>query len=272
MQLGVRSEELACLPNRQGVKMKKIFLLTLLFVFITSMSEAKRYITEPLLVPESPYSGMTFYVYKPYNMPDGWYITLDGYPVKKNDDGMWVYGTSEGPNLVATNYVVGSVVPSMAGLTKWVNDAQISELRKLPTADMTAVRQKNFTRSQMAQGKNQSTYIPDWTFRYDFMAIGNWKGTVDRIGVLDNPATPVAWKGRNPKVVYVWVGNSWHQLNLKESQRPINALIRDNLKIRKLLRQSGFQWYEQDMPILAQQSKAWGYYWLGAINLGIRSE
>ena len=247
--------------------MKKSLLAFLILIFAISAANATRYITEPLLVPESPYAGMTFYVYKPYNMPKDWYITLDGYPVKQNSDGMWVYGTSEGPNLVATNYVVGSVVPSMAGLTKWISDAQISELRKLPNDDFYTVRQHAFTRSQMAQGKNYSTYIPDWTFRSDFMAIGNWKGTVDRIGVLDNPAVPVAWKGSSPKVVYVWVGNAWHQVNVRESQKPVNALIRENMKIRRLLRQTDFKWYEQDMPILAQQSKAWGYYWLGEIRL-----
>ena len=248
--------------------MKKVFAFSLIFILVSSYAEAKLYITEPLLVPESPYAGMTFYVYKPYNMPKDWYITLDGYPVKKNYDGMWVYGTSEGPNLVPTNYVVGSIVPSMAGITKWISDAQVSELRKLPTEDMLAVQQRTFTRSQMAQGKKQSTYIPDWTFRYEFMSIGNWKGTVDRIGVLENPAVPVAWKGNTPKVVYVWTGNSWHQLNLKEGQRPLNALTRENSKIRKLLRQSDFHWYEQDVPILAQQAKTWGYYWLGVIHLG----
>ena len=247
--------------------MKKILFLIFVLSVFSSCAEAKRYITEPLLVPESPYAGMTFYVYKPYNMPKDWFITLDGYPVKKNSDGMWVYGTSEGPNLVATNYVVGSIIPSMAGITKWISEAQISELRKLPTQDMLAVQQKTFTRSQMAQGKKESTYIPDWTFNYSFMVIGNWKGSVDRIGVLNNPAVPVAWKGSSPKVLYVWVGNGWHQLNLMSGQRPRQALIRENHKIRRLLRQTNFQWYEQDMPILAQQARAWGYYWLGAINI-----
>ena len=252
------------------MKKNLIFIFVFFAIFsLSSKSEAKRYITEPLLVPESPYAGMTFYVYKPYNMPDDWYITLDGYPVKKNPDGMWVYGTSEGPNLVATNYVVGSIIPSMAGLTKWVSDAQISELRRLPAENISVVQQKTFTRSQMAQGKTESTYIPDWTFSYDFMDIGNWKGTVDRIGVLDNPAVPVAWKGSSPKVIYVWTGSGWHQINVSSGQRPVKALIRENMKIRRLLRQTNFQWYEQDMPILAQQSRAWGYYWLGAIHTGV---
>ena len=244
------------------------FLIALAVLSLAvTQSEAKRYITEPLLVPQSPYAGMTFYVYKPYNMPKDWYVTLDGYPVHKNPDGTWVYGTSEGPNLVPTNYVVGSVVPSMAGLTKWISDVQISELRKLPTGETLEVRQKGYTRNQMARGKNYSTYIPDWTFSPVFMAIGSWKGTVDRIGVLSNPGIPVAWNGNHPKVIYAWTGNGWYQVNVKESQSAVQALRHDYTRLKRFLRDSGFTWYEQDMPILAQQTKAWGYYWLGEISI-----
>ncbi len=249
------------------------FLLALIIVWLLiSGAEAKRYITEPLLVPQSPTAGMTFYVYKPYNMPEDWYVTLDGYPVHKNSDGTWVYGTSEGPNLVPTNYVVGSVVPSMAGITKWISDVQISALRTLPTAETMAVRQKGYTRSQMAAGKSYSTYIPDWTFSPAFMAIGNWKATVDRIGVLSKPTLPVAWSGPHPKVIYAWTGHGWHQINVRASQTPEAALRSEYTKLRTFLRSSGFKWYEQDMPILAQQAKAWGYYWLGEISLNIRRD
>ena len=117
--------------------MRKFLAVTLAIFLSASASHAKRYVTEPLLVPESPYTGMTFYVYRPYDMPEGWYVTLDGYPVHKNSDGMWVYGNAEGPNLVPTNYVVGSIVPSMAGITKLISDAQISELRKFPNRSTT---------------------------------------------------------------------------------------------------------------------------------------
>ena len=247
--------------------MRKFMLSIVLVMCAASVSGAKVYITEPLLVPQSPYAGMTFYVYRPYNMPKDWYVTLDGYPVHKNPDGTWVYGTAEGPNLVPTNYVVGSIVPSMAGITKWISDVQISELRKLPNAETLEVRQKGYTRNQMAQGKNYSTYIPDWTFSPTFMAIGNWKGTVDRIGVLNNPVMPVAWSGNHPKVVYAWTGKGWHQLNVGESRSVKSAILHDYAKLKRLLRESGFKWYAQDMPILAQQAKAWGYYWLGEITI-----
>ncbi|MBR0044710.1 MAG: hypothetical protein IJP56_07725, partial [Synergistaceae bacterium] len=114
--------------------MRKI--LALILILITSArAEAKVYIAEPLLVQQPAYAGMNFYVFRPYNMPKDWYVTFDGYPVKKNKDGVWVYGTSNGPNLTPTSYIVGSVVPSMAGLTPWVQQAQISALRKLPNAE-----------------------------------------------------------------------------------------------------------------------------------------
>ena len=234
---------------------------------IAGEAGAKLYVTEPLLVPQSPYAGITFYVYKPYNMPSGWYVTLDGYPVKKNKDGTWVYGTMEGPNLVATNYIVGSVVPGMAGLTKYISDIQVSALRSLPSTEMMQVQQKSYTRSQMAQGQTQSTYMPDWAINPAFMAIGNWKGTVDRIGVLDNPTVPIAWSGQHPKAVYVWTGNLWHQLNKREGQTAKNAIRHDYANIKRLVRESGFKWYQQDMAILAQQAKAWGYYWLGEVSI-----
>ncbi|MBQ9389087.1 MAG: hypothetical protein IJU07_02815 [Synergistaceae bacterium] len=246
---------------------KKLPAVIVLLLVFSSEAYAKRYITEPLLVPQSPYSGITFYVYRPYNMPKDWYITLDGYPVHKNADGMWVYGTSEGPNLVPTNYVVGSIVPSTAGITKWVSDVQVSELRKFPNAEILEVRQKGFTRSQMAQGKNYSTYIPDWTFNPAFMALGNWKGTVDRIAVISELGTPAAWSGASPRVVYVWTGSSWYQVDTGERRSSMRALRRNYAKLKRFVRESGLKWYAQDMPVLSQQAKAWGYYWLGEISI-----
>ena len=246
--------------------MKKFLYVIPALLLLCSGSDAKVYVTEPLLVPNSAYAGMTFYVYKPYNMPKGWYVTLDGYPVKKNPDGMWVYGNAEGPNLVATNYVVGSVVPSMAGITKWISDVQVSELRKLPTEEIFAVRQSGFSRSEMAQGKKYSTYIPAWTYNPAFMAVGNWKPSVDRLAVLGDLGVPAAWKGTNPKLIYIWTGSLWYQLDTGDFRSPKKAVARNYTTLRQLIRGSGFKWYAQDTPVLAQQSRAWGYYWLGEIN------
>lgn len=248
---------------------RRVFALSLALVWcgLASPAGAKVYVAEPLLVEQPSYAGMTFYVYQPYNMPKDWYVTFDGYPVHKNADGVWVYGTSSGPNLIATNYIVGSVVPSMAGIVPWAQPAQISGFRSAQGAEMMAVRQPAPPASRLARGQTTSTWVPDWIYNTRFMAIGNWKESVDRIGVLNNPAVPVAWKGSSPKVIYVWTGKSWYQLTTRESEAPMGALKREMYNLTRMTKRSQFVWYEEDMPVLAQQSAAWGYYWMGEVML-----
>ncbi len=243
---------------------KKFLLLSLLLLNICSEAYAKVYVTEPLLIEQPAYAGMEFHVFKPYNMPEGWYITFDGYPVRKNPDGVWVYGTMEGANLVGTNYIVGSVIPSMAGIMPYVHPAQISELRTLPSQNF-AVRQPYLSQAQAAQGQTTSTWIPDWSFNRKFMAVGSWRSSVDRIGILNNPTLPVAWKGSNPSVIYVWTGEQWYQITKRKSQTPAMALKSELYKITKFHKKTRFTWYSQDTPFLAQQAKAWGYYWMGEV-------
>ncbi|MBQ9895924.1 MAG: hypothetical protein IJM40_01270 [Synergistaceae bacterium] len=251
--------------------MRKILALIFLLLILIAPASAKVYIAEPLLVQQPAYAGMNFYVFRPYNMPKDWYVTFDGYPVKKNKDGVWVYGTSNGPNLTPTSYIVGSVVPSMAGLTPWVQQAQISALRKLPNAEMTSARvtQGSPSAKFLANGQTHSTYIPDWTYNYKFMAIGNWRDSVDRIGVLRKPAVPVAWKGNSPKILYIWTGQTWHQVLVRD--RPASTLRGKFYELNKLVKSQSskvnFKWYADDTPALAQQTSAWGYYWMGEIDI-----
>ncbi|PIE55602.1 MAG: hypothetical protein CSA35_00100 [Dethiosulfovibrio peptidovorans] len=72
--------------------MKKISvsLTVALFSFVLVASAgAMTYIAEPVLVTQPVYDGMSFYVYRPYNMPAGWFVTYDGYPVSQLE-GRWV--------------------------------------------------------------------------------------------------------------------------------------------------------------------------------------
>ena len=243
---------------------KKFLASVFLLACLNSKADAKIYVTEPLLIEQPAYAGMEFHVFKPYNMPEGWYVTFDGYPVKQNPDGVWVYGTTEGANLVGTNYIVGSVIPSMAGIVPYIHPAQISELRTLPAQNFS-VKQPNVPQAQAAQGQNFSTWIPDWSFNRKFMALGTWKTSVDRIGILNNPALPVAWKGSRPKVIYVWTGEQWYQITRRDSQSPAQALKREFYNITRFYKKTNFKWYAQDTPYLSQQAKAWGYYWMGEI-------
>ena len=235
------------------------FILCLVVLLCNVPAEAKLYLAEPALVTQPSYAGMRFYVYKPYNMPKDWYVTFDGYPVVRNRDGVWVYGTYAGPNLIPTHYVVGSVVPSAAGLSPYANPVQISSISSLPHPAMQVLPTVAFSPPEL------STYMPDWLFNGHFMALGRWKNSVDRIGILHRLNIPVAWHGNSPKVIYAWNGYGWHQMLAREGERPDNVLKNNLYTLTRQVKSSGFIWYEADMPILAQQAGQWGYYWMGEV-------
>ena len=249
-------------------------IVTAVLVFIASMclcaspAEAIRsrlFLAEPLLVDQPAYAGMRFYVYRPYDMPSNWYLTFDGYPVTKNRDGVWVYGTFAGPSLTATNYVVGSVVPAMAGLSPYTSSLQVSSARTLPPPVTPGIAVQQPQMQRIPEEPVTSTYMPDWLFNSRFMALGGWKDSVDRIGILHSPSMPVAWRGNFPKVIYAWNGHGWFQMMAREGQTPFNVLRSNIYALTRQASQNRFVWYEADMPVLSQQASAWGYYWMGEI-------
>jgi len=252
--------------------MKKFYLfLFALFVFCVlalSASNApvealgRLFIAEPALVHQPSYAGMRFYVYRPHNLPPGWYATFDGYPVFRNRDGVWVYGTFAGPNLIPTHFVVGSIVPSMAGLIPYAQPLQISSFTTLPRVPQMVTQPWPII---VGDPPTHSTYKPDWLFNSRFMALGSWRETVDRIGILHRVNTPVAWRGDFPRVIYAWNGNIWFQMMAREGDRPVDVL-RDNMHtLTRQVRQNNFTWFQVDMPILAQQAGQWGFYWMGEV-------
>lgn len=249
--------------------MKKNMTLTGILLGLmlwTGSASAKVYVAEPLLVAQPSYAGMQFYVYKPYGMPKNWYATFDGYPVIKNKDGVWVYGTYSGPNLTPTNYIVGSVIPSMAGLSPYTRSVQVSSITTLPQPGAgMPVRQPAFPATRVPAGGANSTYMPDWLFNSRFMALGNWKQSVDRMGILHKPGVPVAWRGNSPKVIYAWNGRSWYQMTAREGERPVEVLKNNLYALTRMVNHNDFIWYEADMPVLAQQAASWGYYWMGEV-------
>ena len=248
--------------------MKKFYLFFFVVCFAvlpwSAPAGARLFIAEPALVYQPPYAGMRFFVYKPYNLPDGWYATFDGYPVFRNRDGVWVYGTFAGPNLIPTHFVVGSVIPSMAGLVPYANPVQISSFTSLPHLRQLAAQPGPIF---VGEPPTHSTYMPDWLFNSRFMALGGWKNSVDRIGVLHRVNIPVAWRGDTPRVIYAWNGANWHQMLVHEGERPIEILRSNLYTLTRQRRSNNFVWYEADMPILAQQAGQWGFYWMGEITV-----
>ncbi|MDR1376329.1 MAG: hypothetical protein LBJ22_02365 [Synergistaceae bacterium] len=217
---------------------------------------------EPLLVVQPSYAGMQFYVSQPQGLPPQWYTTFDGYPVWKNADGIWLYGSFSGSELIPTNYIVGSVIPSIAGLAPYV----------VQTAPQNMVVQAvpviSAQEAVVAPAMSVPAYtVPEWRLNPHFAALGEWRGNVDRIGILHKPAVPIAWKGRLPKVIYAWTGTTWYQMVVREGERPGDVLRNNLYLLARLVNKNGAPaWVGPDALFLAHLSAQWGYVWMGEIT------
>ena len=246
----------------------------------------------PILITQPAYSGMQFYAYRPHNIPSGWYATYDGYPVFKGADGVWMYGSNSGRGIVPTSYVVGSVVPSVVGLVPWaatsvpavvapaappviapVVTSTPHGVDTLAPQTVTVLTNQGMETAvatpplQPAAAPVNALYVPGWAVNSSFLAIGNWSRSVDRIGVLVKPALPVAWKGRYPKVIYAWTGQSWYQITLRDGTSPFSALKNKAYDLTVISNKTNFHWRDEDMGTLAQYAAMWGYTWMGQILL-----
>lgn len=271
--------------------MKKIFLCLIFFVLSAAASEA----ATPQLVNQPAYDNMNFYVYKPNNIPREFFVTYDGFIVYKDSKGIWYYGSAENSGIIKTAYVVGSVVPSVVNLKPY--DAKLSNVAPLLEKPITPAGKKlppsSYAPPKAAQAPlpvpypygnpgginyyppateiyvpdNLSPYAEDWTQNSNFMAVRNWKGTVDRMGVLYRPRIPVAWKGECPEVIYAWTGLQWRQINARnKSDKAVTTLRREAYGLTvHVNRLNLLNWNDRDSYILSQYSMMWGYQWLGQI-------
>ncbi|MDR1622533.1 MAG: hypothetical protein LBS00_09180 [Synergistaceae bacterium] len=250
---------------------------------------------EPLLVVQPSYVGMQFYVSQPQGLPPHWYTTFDGYPVWKNADGIWLYGSFSGSELIPTNYVVGSVVPSIVGLVPYavqtvpvqtapvhVTQVQAAPARFTPIqftpvqatpVQAAPVQVRTFPAPQVTVAVPVPVVpapvyaVPAWALDPHFMALGEWRKNVDRVGILFKPAIPIAWKGHLPQVIYAWTGNRWYQMVRREGERP-GDVLRNNLYLltRLVNRNRAPAWHGTDALFLANQTAQWGYTWMGSVT------
>lgn len=239
-----------------------IILIFLLIALAASPAlSAERGADRPILVSQPAYKGMQFYVYRPENMPDNsqdWFLTYDGYPVYRNWNGVWLYGRFDGNGFVPTAHVVGSIVPSSAGLVPW------GESPAAPLVAPGAVVNLNQLNSV-----NNYNYVntAEWANNSQFTAIGGWGKSVDRIGVLTKPYAPVAWKGDKPEVIYIWTGQTWYQLFNAKKIRVADILRNKIYDLTVRVNKSGVKWRDNDTPALSRLAGSWGYRWLGHITL-----
>jgi len=99
------------------------------------------------------------------------------------------------------------------------------------------------------------------------MALGTWRGNVDRVGILAKPSIPIAWKGTSPNVLYAWTGSRWYQLTACDGERPGDVLKKNLYALTRLVHQNGnYYWQAPDVAFLVSLLPQWGYIWMGEIG------
>ena len=262
--------------------MKKV---TAAIVIFAAMSASPAMSAEKAIkVTQPAYHSMSFYVYKPVNVPKDFYVTFDGYLVYKNAKGVWHYGSAEKGGITKTGYVVGAVIPYVVRLKPY--NAKISSVApvlgtdrvvELPSGS-SAVRDPEYSRIvYMPPNSAPELYSPpvlspnasDWTQNTNFMAVGKWQKSIDHIGGLSRPRMPVAWKGDFPEVVYAWTGMQWKQLASRSQSSTARNIIRREIYGLTVStnRANSLHWTDDDSHVLSQYAAMWGYQWVGQIIL-----
>ena len=234
-----------------------------------------------VLVTQPAYHNMKFYVYKPVNVPKDFYVTFDGYLVYKNKRGVWNYASAEKSGIARTDFVVGAVIPSVVRLkpynTKISSVAPIlgtdgaeTGTSSIPAKSARIVYMPPSAGLELYDSAQLSPNNPNWTQNSNFMAIGKWQNSVDRIGVTYRPAIPVAWKGDHPEVIYAWTGLQWRQIDAKGTHASaLSTLRRSIYDLSRYVRKVNvLRWADDDTHVLSQYSVMWGYEWMGQIFLG----
>ena len=249
-------------------RLTSLLALTL-FMLFSGISEGTTFVAEPVLVAQPAYAGMSFYAYRPYDVPPGWFVTFDGYPIVKNGSGIWVYGAYNGSALAATSYVVGSINPQSLPIVQYVGAAQVSSTQSVPITPLPVPPAPTgvVAVAPPPQFTVAPTYVPEWATMSSFTSIGAWNKLVDRMGILEKPRTPIAWKGDRPEALFVWTGKSWYQIKARQDSLAIpSELIKGHLySLMRMINNNSFVWKDADSAILANQAAVWGFLWMGRI-------
>ena len=121
---------------------------------------------------------------------------------------------------------------------------------------------------------------PAWMQKERFQEISRWRHRVDRIGILEKPRVPIAWRGDRPSVIFLWTGKEWARINGRRvlirgnilgrstTEKASSSLRRTREEIEQFLTEKGFVWHEADTPALASQTAHWRYAWADTVRLG----
>lgn len=178
--------------------------------------------------------AMNFEIWRPTDLPAGWYATFDGFPVAQIAENRWVYGQYGIDGTIRpTNVLVGSVVPgNVPGLVRIA--------------------------SVWTYGRAMSSP--------EFQKIKTYR--VNRMGWLNDTyvSTIIAWHTDKPGV-YVWLGNRWKKLTPRIGEYTWQMLRRLSPWIAEELRKNN-AWYQGGEPTeVADLARQWGYIWNGKVIL-----
>ena len=180
--------------------------------------------------------AMNFEIWKPQDLPAGWYATFDGFPVAQIAENRWVYGQIGLDGAIRpTNVLVGSVIPdNIPGLVR------------------------------IASAWNYKRYSDS----PEFFKIREYR--CNRMGWLNlekyNASTLIAWH-TNKIGVWLWLGNRWRHFIPNTGEytwqmiKRLMPYIANELKKADALYQSGEPFEAADL------ARQWGMIWGGRIIL-----
>ncbi|MBQ7220361.1 MAG: hypothetical protein IJS28_05210 [Synergistaceae bacterium] len=178
--------------------------------------------------------AMNFEIWKPSDLPAGWYATFDGFPVAQIAENRWVYGQLDIDGTIRpTNVLVGSVVPSSV---------------------------PGLARVAAVWSYGRSVNSPEFQKIRDYRC--------NRMGWLNDGYvnTIIAWNTHRPGV-YVWLGNRWKRLTPRTGEYTWQMLKRLSPWIADELRKN-HAWYQGGEPMeIADLARQWGYIWGGRVIL-----
>ena len=274
-----------------------IFALIIFSLVLSASSLFGAVYVKPELVNQPAYHHMNFYVYKPANLPQGFYSTFDGYIVYRGEHGIWHYASAEKSGIIKTGYVVGSVIPYVVRLKP--HNSKIASAAPIYNTDRVDPSPSYSASASTGIRTPEIVYVPPvrfnpasinvrpegyktlpvysleqtaWSQDANFMSVSKWQNSIDRIGVISRPYIPVAWKGDYPEVIYVWTGAKWRELFPRGTDKSALSTMRREIYdlTVEANKSNSFYWSEKDTRILAQYAAMWGYRWMGIINLGRR--
>ena len=178
--------------------------------------------------------AMNFEIWRPLDLPAGWYATFDGFPVAQIAENRWVYGQLglEG-TITPTNILVGSVIPSrVPGLARIA--AVWNWGKNLDSPEFLSIRDKRINRM-------------------------GWLNT-------DYVNTIIAWHTQNPGV-YIWLGHKWKKFEPHAGEYTYQMIKRVSPYVAECLRKNNAYYYGGEPLEVADLARQWGYIWGGRVIL-----